>query len=50
MTLSEIKGEQAIDVLAEIIEPATEIFKDEELVEEIRNGSNATWIFLVNVF
>ena len=29
--LSEIKGEEALDALAEIIEPAAEIFTDEAI-------------------
>ena len=31
MKLSEIKGEAALDVLADILEPATEILADEEI-------------------
>ena len=34
--LSEIKGEEALDVLAEIIEPAAEIFTDENVKNALR--------------
>ena len=37
--LSEIKGEEALDVLAEIIEPAAEIFTDENVKEALKSGS-----------
>jgi hypothetical protein len=40
MKLSEIKGEQALDVLAEIIEPIAEITADEEFIRLTK--SNAT--------
>lgn len=35
MKLSDFRGEDAIDVLAEIIEPATEIVTDEEIKKSI---------------
>lgn len=38
--LSEIKNEEAIDLLADLIEPASEIFTDTEVVTKIRNGTN----------
>lgn len=38
--LSEIKGEEAFDVLAEIIEPAAEIFTDEAVKEALTQGKN----------
>ena len=37
--LSEIKGEEALDVIAEIIEPAAEIFTDENVKEALKSGS-----------
>ena len=36
MKLSEIKGEQALDILADLLEPATEIITDEELRDKFR--------------
>lgn len=41
MKLSDIKGEKAIDVLAEIIEPLAEIFSDPEVAEAGRKQSKA---------
>jgi hypothetical protein len=38
--LSEIKGEEALDVLAEIIEPAAEIFTDEAVKKALTEGKN----------
>lgn len=38
MKLSEIKGEQALDVLADIIEPITTICADEEISSMIKSG------------
>lgn len=38
MKLSEIKGEQALDVLADIIEPASEIMTDKAVVDMARSG------------
>lgn len=37
MKLSEIKGEKAIEVFADLLEPASKIFSDKEFVEAIRN-------------
>lgn len=37
MKLSEIKGEHAIDVLADLMEPATRIFADEEVQKSVRS-------------
>ncbi len=37
--LSEIRGEDALDVLAELLEPASEIFTDDDFVTNIRNGN-----------
>ncbi len=36
--LSEIKGEAALDVLADILEPASEIMTDKEVVSLARSG------------
>ena len=38
MKLSEIKGEQALDVLADLIEPASEIMTDKMVVASAKNG------------
>ena len=38
MKLSEIKGQDAIDALAELITPASEIFTDKKVVETLRKG------------
>lgn len=38
--LSEIKGEEALDVLAEIIEPAAEIFSDENVKNAVKAEKN----------
>ena len=49
--LSEIKGEEALDVLAEIIEPAAEIFNDENVKNAIKvdnNKAKAAKIILKN--
>lgn len=37
--LSEIKGEEALDVIAEIIEPAAEIFTDENVKKALKSES-----------
>lgn len=39
MKLSEVKGEAALDMLADLIEPAGEIFGDEEVANAARNKS-----------
>lgn len=36
--LSEIKGEGALDVLADVLEPFSEIVSDEEFVKSVRAG------------
>lgn len=38
MKLSEYKGEKALDILAELIEPASEIMTDKEIVEAVSAG------------
>ena len=38
MKLSDIKGEAAIELLADLIEPATEIMADNEVVKLFRSG------------
>ena len=40
MKITEIENEEALDLLADIIEPASEIFTDAEVREEARNGKN----------
>ena len=40
MKLSDYKGEEALDVLADIIDPITRIVQDKELVESIKAVSN----------
>jgi hypothetical protein len=37
MKLSEFKGDDALEVLANLVEPSVELFKDEELVKLVRN-------------
>lgn len=39
MKLSEIKGEQALDVIADILEPIAEITADEEFVKLSKSGA-----------
>lgn len=43
MKISEIKGEKALDVLAEIIEPLSAIFGDEEVKKAYDSGTIATF-------
>ena len=38
MKLSDYKGEKALDVLADLIEPATEIMADSEISAAVRSG------------
>ena len=38
MKLSDYKGEKALDVLADLIDPASEIFGDKEIIDAFRNG------------
>lgn len=40
MKLSEIKGEQAIELLADLIEPASEIMADKEVAALYRSGQS----------
>ena len=42
LKLSEYKGEEALDVLADLIEPASEVFSDKDFLEEFRNGKKST--------
>lgn len=44
MRLSEFKGEDALDVLADIIEPVSEIVGDEEIKKAISGEGNKTKI------
>lgn len=39
MKISELKGEQALDVLADILEPVVEILQDKEIMDEARDGA-----------
>lgn len=41
MRLSELKGEKALEVLAEIIEPAMRIMKDKAVVSAAQEGNTA---------
>lgn len=47
MKLSEIKGEAAIDVLVDILDPASEIIGDKEIELAVRN--NATRMQIVKI-
>lgn len=38
MKLSEIKGERALDVLADLIDPVSEIFGDKEIMTALQSG------------
>lgn len=38
MKLSEIKGERALDVLADLIDPVAEIFGDKEIMTALQSG------------
>lgn len=40
MKLSDIKGEEALDVLADIIDPATEIMSDKEILHIYQSGQS----------
>lgn len=48
--LSEIRGEEALDVLADLLEPASDIFTDAEVVKNIRKKDrmNACKVVLKN--
>lgn len=47
MKLSDIKGEAALDALADLIEPAAEIMTDEQFVKCIRNNNRVKAVKLV---
>lgn len=38
MKLSEFKGEEALEVLADLLEPVTELFSDKKLIELIKDS------------
>lgn len=40
MKLSDFKDEEALDVLADLVEPATRIFSNKKLLTAINNGKN----------
>lgn len=40
MKLSDFKDEEALDVLADLVEPATRIFSNKTLLQAINNGKN----------
>lgn len=40
MKLSELKGEKAIEVLADLLEPVSRIITDDEVVTAVRNGES----------
>lgn len=40
MRLSDYKGEDAVDLLADILEPAAKIFGDTEFRDAVRNGAS----------
>lgn len=42
MKLSDLKGEAALDALAEMLEPASEIMTDAEFIRNIREGDRMT--------
>ncbi len=44
---SEIKGDEAYDVLEGLIEPMAKISKDKELVEAVENGKNFVAVKLI---
>lgn len=46
MRLSEIKGERALDVIADIIEPISEIMADKEVAKTMRSGKKSKAISL----
>lgn len=41
MKLSEVKGEKALDMFADLIEPVSEIIADKEVAGELRKGKKA---------
>lgn len=48
MKLSEIKGEKAIDLLADLLDPVGEILEDEKIIKMVRSGK-ATRVEIVKV-
>lgn len=38
MKLAEIKGEKALDVLADLMDPVSEIVQDKEVIEQVRGN------------
>lgn len=38
MKLSEFKGDEALEVLADLVEPCVELFKDKELIRLVQKG------------
>ena len=46
MRLSEVKGERALDVLADIIEPISEIIADKEVSKTLRSGKKSKAVSL----
>ena len=44
MKLSEIKGEKALDVLADLIEPASEIFADVKVLQAYKGGNKGSFV------
>lgn len=46
MRLSEVKGERALDVLADIIEPISEIIADKEVAKTLRSGKKSKAVSL----
>lgn len=45
--LREIKGEKALDVLADLLDPVCDIATDEELVSELQTGSKVKGVSLM---
>ena len=44
MKLSEIKGERALEVLADLIEPVAEILGDKEIVAVLQSGKRVQYL------
>lgn len=42
MTIFDLKGDEALDALADVLEPFAAIFGDKELAEAYRSGKNMT--------
>ncbi len=49
MRLADVKDEQALDILAEIIEPATAICQNQKLVEAVRKNENRVKIATIAI-